>query len=145
MANNEVWRQPYTAQQIQNALTNIIPIIDATTGNWWRWDIVNQLFVDSGVSSLSRYIRSIVKTSTSGLTDTYTITFSDATASTFTVSNGKGILSIVLTGTAGLVDTYTIAFNDGTTQRFDVKNGADGVSCPNSPDLSARRDHYTIR
>lgn len=39
-------------------------------------------------------IQSIAKTGTSGRTDTYTITFSDETTSTFTVTNGKGILSI---------------------------------------------------
>lgn len=39
-------------------------------------------------------IQSIAKTSTSGLTDTYTITLSDNTTVTFTVRNGKGISSV---------------------------------------------------
>lgn len=39
-------------------------------------------------------ISSIAKTGTSGITDTYTITFADSTTTTFTVTNGKGISSI---------------------------------------------------
>lgn len=71
-------------------------------------------------------IKKIIKTSTSGLVDTYTITLTDGTTSTFTVTNGKGIASISKTGTSGLVDTYTIWFNDGTTSTFTVANGAKG-------------------
>ena len=73
-----------------------------------------------------RGIVSIVKTATSGLVDTYTITYTDNTTSTFNVTNGKdgingqdgadgadgvGIASIAKTGTQGLVDTYTITIN----------------------------------
>lgn len=71
-------------------------------------------------------IKKIIKTSTSGLEDTYTITLTDGTTSTFTVTNGKGISGISKTGTSGLVDTYTIRFNDGTTSTFTVANGAKG-------------------
>ena len=71
-------------------------------------------------------IKGIEKTSTSGLVDTYTITLTDGTTSTFSVTNGKGIESISKTGTSGLVDTYTIRFNDGTTSTFTVTNGAKG-------------------
>lgn len=81
-------------------------------------------------------ISSIKKTSTSGLVDTYTITFTDGTTSTFTVTNGKGggsgsgsgngISSIKKTGTSGLVDTYTIMMTDGTKSTFTVTNGAKG-------------------
>lgn len=39
-------------------------------------------------------VQTIAKTATSGLTDTYTITFADASTSTFEVTNGKGISSI---------------------------------------------------
>lgn len=75
-------------------------------------------------------ITSIAKTGTVGLVDTYTITYSDATTSTFTVTNGatgatgKGITSIVKTGTVGLVDTYTITYSDTTTSTFTVTNGS---------------------
>lgn len=71
-------------------------------------------------------IKAIKKTSTSGLVDTYTITLTDGTTSTFTVTNGKEISSIDKTGTSGLVDTYTIQFNDGTKFTFTVANGAKG-------------------
>lgn len=71
-------------------------------------------------------IKKIIKTSTSGLVDTYTITLTDGTTSTFTVTNGKAISDISKTGTSGLVDTYTIRFNDGTTSTFTVTNGAKG-------------------
>ena len=40
-------------------------------------------------------IVSITKTGTSGLIDTYTITYSDGTTSTFTVTNGEGGADIV--------------------------------------------------
>lgn len=68
-------------------------------------------------------IKGIEKTGTSGLVDTYTVTLTDGTTSTFTVANGKGISSISKTGTSGLVDTYTITYNDGTTSTFTVENG----------------------
>ena len=71
-------------------------------------------------------IKGITKTGTDGLVDTYTITLTDGTTSTFTVTNGKEISSIDKTGTSGLVDTYTITFNDGTTSTFTVTNGAKG-------------------
>lgn len=85
-----------------------------------------------------RGIVKIEKTSTSGLVDTYTITFTDNTTTTFTVTNGEkgdtgntgatgnGISSISKTSTSGLVDTYTITFTNGTTTTFDVTNGAKG-------------------
>ena len=76
-------------------------------------------------------IVSITKTGTAGLVDTYTITYTDGTTSTFDVTNGadgdgKGITSITKTGTVGLVDTYTITYTDNTTFTFTVTNGADG-------------------
>lgn len=71
-------------------------------------------------------IKAIKKTSTSGLVDTYTITLTDGTTSTFSVTNGKGISSIEKTSTSGLADTYTIRFNDDTTSTFTVTNGAKG-------------------
>jgi hypothetical protein len=68
-------------------------------------------------------IESIEKTGTSGLVDTYTITYTDGAKTTFTVTNGKGISSIEKTSTTGTVDTYTITYNDGTTNTFEVTNG----------------------
>lgn len=71
-------------------------------------------------------ISNIEKKSTSGLTDTYEITLTDGTKTSFNVSNGKGIKSIAKTSTSGLVDTYTTTYNDGTTSTFTVKNGEKG-------------------
>ena len=88
-----------------------------------------------------RGIVSIVKTATSGLVDTYTITYTDNTTSTFNVTNGAngingqdgadgqdgvGIASIAKTGTQGLVDTYTITMTNGATYTYQVTNGKDG-------------------
>ena len=89
-------------------------------------------------------ISGIEKISTSGLVDTYRISFTDGTYFDFTVTNGKdgidgakgdkgdkgntgnGIASIVKTGTSGLNDTYTINFTNGTHFDYIVTNGADG-------------------
>lgn len=77
-------------------------------------------------------ISSIAKTGASGLVDTYTITYTDGTHSTFTVTNGakgeqgetgNGIDRIEKTATVGSVDTYTIYFTDGSTTTFTITNG----------------------
>ena len=68
-------------------------------------------------------IKSITKTGTSGLVDTYTITYTDDSTSTFQVTNGRGIVSIEKTDTNVLTDTYTITYNDNTTSTFTVVNG----------------------
>lgn len=68
-------------------------------------------------------IASISKTSTSGLVDTYTITYSDNATTTFTVTNGNGISAISKTSTSGLVDTYTISYTNGTSTTYTVTNG----------------------
>lgn len=78
-------------------------------------------------------IASIEKTSTEGLVDTYTITYTDGDTDTFTVTNGEqgddgvGITSIEKTATTGLVDTYTITLSDGSTYTFTVTNGSGSV------------------
>lgn len=68
-------------------------------------------------------ITGIEKTSTSGNVDTYTISLSDGTTETFTVTNGTSIESIEKTSTSGLIDTYTITLTDGSTTTFEVANG----------------------
>ena len=83
-------------------------------------------------------IASITKTSTAGLIDTYTISYTDGTSTTFTVTNGQngsngadgangvGITNIEKTSTSGLVDTYTISYSNGETDTFTVTNGTNG-------------------
>ena len=76
---------------------------------------------------VGKSIQKIEKTGTVGLVDTYTITYSDGTTSTFDVTNGNGIASVAKTGTVGLVDTYTITFQDGSTTTFEVTNGTAAI------------------
>lgn len=88
-------------------------------------------------------IASITLTSSVGLVDTYTITYTDSTTSTFTVTNGaqgptgNGISTIALTSSVGLTDTYTITFTDGTTTTFTVTNGAQGSTGPAGNGISS--------
>lgn len=70
-----------------------------------------------------RAITSIEKIDTTGLVDTYKISFSDNTSVNFTVTNGASIKSIAKTGTSGLTDTYTVTLTDDTTSTFTVTNG----------------------
>ena len=70
-------------------------------------------------------IKSVEKSASDGLTDTYTITLTDDSKSSFNVTNGKGISSIEKASTSVLVDTYKITYNDGTTQNYTVNNGKD--------------------
>lgn len=88
-------------------------------------------------------IASIEKTGTSGLVDTYTITYDNGNKTTFTVTNGNGIDSIAKTGTSGLIDTYTITFQDGTTTTFEVTNGR-GISSIEKTATQGLVDTYTI-
>ena len=76
---------------------------------------------DQGIQGVS--IASVDLTSSAGLVDTYTITYSDATTTSFNITNGNSIASIQLTSTLGLVDTYTITYLDASTSTFDVTNG----------------------
>lgn len=71
-------------------------------------------------------ISSIVKQSTSGLTDTYRITMADTTTFDFPVKNGRGITGVSKISTNGLVDTYRITYNDSTNSTFTITNGAKG-------------------
>ena len=65
----------------------------------------------------------IDKTATTGLVDTYTITLTDGSNTTFNVTNGSSIATIEKTATVGIVDTYTITLTDGSTSTFEVTNG----------------------
>lgn len=88
-------------------------------------------------------IKGIKKTGTNGFVDTYTITLTDGTTSTFTVTNGKEISNISKAETSGLVDTYTINFNDGTRSTFTVTNGKE-ISSILKTGTSGLVDIYTI-
>lgn len=45
---DEIWRLPYSAQQLQNAVTNQVPRVNAAR-HWERWDIATGAWVDTGV------------------------------------------------------------------------------------------------
>lgn len=112
-------------------------------------------------------ISSITKVSTQGLVDTYAITYTDGTSTTFQVTNGakgeqgaqgipgvagadgRGIISITKTASHGLIDTYTITYSDRTTSTYQVTNGANGaagrgISSIAKTGTSGLVDTYTI-
>lgn len=75
-----------------------------------------------------------------GTVDTYTITYTDNTTDTFTLTNGadgldgddgRGIVSVARTngtGAPGTVDTYTVTYTTGPTDTFTITNGANGAN-----------------
>lgn len=104
----------------------------------YTWLVDDQEWHDGGAFSAvpgpeGVGIASIEKTSTVGLVDTYTVTYTNGDTDTFTVTNGTdgvGIVSIEKTATVGLVDTYTITLSDGSTYDFTVTNGSGGSGVP---------------
>ena len=88
-------------------------------------------------------IASVKKTSSSVLTDTYTITITNGDQYKFEIKNGKGISKIEKTGTNVLADTYTILFNDGTAETFNITNG-NGIKSIAKTATSGLTDTYTI-
>lgn len=129
----------------------------------YRKPIVKTLML-KGKDGDGKGISSISKTGTSGLVDTYTITLTDGTKSTFTVTNGakgvkgdtgpqgpqgvkgqdgQSIKEIKKTSTSGLIDTYEISLTDGTKKSFTVSNGK-GIKSIAKTSTSGLTDTYTI-
>lgn len=98
--------------------------IVCTDGTSYTTDSIRGAKGDTGATGNG--IASISKTGTDGLVDTYTVTYTNGSSTTFNITNGKGISSISKTSTSGLIDTYTITYNDSTTSTYDVVNGAKG-------------------
>ena len=80
-------------------------------------------------------IASITKTATSGLVDTYTITYTDGTTDTFNVTNGANgtdgsdgvsVTGVSLVSKVGLLATYRMTFSDGSYYDYTVSDGASG-------------------
>ena len=106
---------------------------------------------DTGIS-----VKSITKTKTEGNVDTYTITFSNNTTSTFTVTNGVDgddadaltVTNVSIKSSANNVDTYEISFSDGYTTTFTVTNGKNGenlsVISINKESTDGKYDTYKI-
>ena len=97
-----------------------------------------------------RGINSFIKTDTEGLTDIYTITYSDDVHQTIRIDNGNGISyiekidpveeEIVL---PPLVDRYRINYTNGTSSTFDVTNGS-SISSIAKTGTSGLVDTYTV-
>lgn len=119
--------------------------VNSNTWDLWKCTGIDTWSLEGNIKGeTGNGIASITKTSTSVLTDTYTILFTDGTHTTFDVTNGKGIVSIAKTSTSGLVDTYTITFNDSTTQTFDVTNGINGNRWFRGTDISGKAVNPTV-
>lgn len=82
---------------------------------WYQWK--------GSTGSTGNGITGVAKVSTSGLKDTYRISFSNNTSTTFEITNGANIQSITKTATSGLVDQYTVLLTDGSSTYFEVTNG----------------------
>jgi hypothetical protein len=97
-----------------------------------QWVDLGQLKGDTGpTGDTGVSITGISRTSgdgSLGTTDTYTITFSDASTSTFDVTRTAG------DGSEGSTDTYTVYGDVANTEvlgTFDVYNGTDGTNITN--------------
>ena len=101
--------------------------LNVNTGIMWRLE--GGSWVKKGTF---KSIDSISLSGTSGLIDTYTITFTDGSTSNYNVKNGadgKSITGITKTSTSGNVDHYDVNLSDGTTTNgFDVTNGTNGTN-----------------
>ena len=110
------------AHAVESALHT--PIID-DNGYWNVWDADEEEYVPTeykaeGTDGLDGVgITSIEKTGTSGLVDTYTVTFTNGTSMTFTVTNGEdgtdGISPTATVTKSGKIATITITDKNGTT------------------------------
>lgn len=109
--------------------------LQATQGNVptnaTYWQLIASKGDTGSTGATGNGIASISKTSTSGLVDTYTITYTNGNSTTFPVTNGEdgqdgatgnGISSIAKTSTSDNVDTYTITYTNGDTDTFEVTN-----------------------
>lgn len=119
------------------------PYIGANN-DWFVYDTDTAQYVDSGVEALGKGIVSIEKTSTSGLVDTYTITYTGGETSTFTVTNGQApdiSISVTSDGTSSPTPTANVT-KGGTnlepTYRIDFtglkgEQGIQGDEGPTGP------------
>lgn len=119
-----------------NTSTVTFTLKDGSVGKLKFQQPKNGVNGEDGVS-----VESIAKTSTSGLTDIYTITLSNGKTTEFSVTNGAngvdgkdgvsgkdgiGVKNITKTSTNGLVDVYTITLTNGNTSTFEITNGSNG-------------------
>lgn len=86
------------------------PAYIGANNNWFVYDTNTSQYIDSGVSALGEGIVSIVKTSTVGLVDTYTITYTGGGTTTFDVTNGAPP-TITITAQADALSSATPTVN----------------------------------
>lgn len=82
-------------ESLPGTINDVNTLFVAQQGNA-AYKVNGQQFVDELATLLQAHggIKTIAKTSTSGLVDTYTITFVDNSTTSYNVTNGKGISSI---------------------------------------------------
>jgi hypothetical protein len=124
--------------------TSITVNVDAIGGSGpqssWTFSVAGNVgatgATGNGISSITR----TAGNGAAGTTDTFTITYTSGSTTTFSVYNGsngtngaagRGITSIARTsgtGLAGSTDTYTITYSDASTSTFTVVNGTNGTN-----------------
>lgn len=116
---------------VANKNTSEEPSISATD-----WDVMALKWTNGTDGDDWVGITSIIKTGTVWLVDTYTITFTDSSNTTFDITNWDDgtdgndwnwIVSVTLISTVWKVKTYRILFTDTTTFDFIVTDWADWV------------------
>ena len=109
------------------------PVITIQNGYWYI-DGVNTNQSAAGFSGATgNGISNIAKTSTEGLVDTYTITYTNGTTTTFTVTNGADGAQ----GQQGVQGIQGVPGKDGNTPVITIENGKwyiDGVDTGKSAD-----------
>ena len=113
--------------------------------------VITIIFADGSIDTSTitglKWVSNIAKTGTSGLVDTYTITFTDGSTQTFTVTNGAqgeqgeqgpqgetgeqgpagtSVTGVELISTVGKTKTYRMSFSNGDHFDYTVTDGADG-------------------
>lgn len=121
--------------------------LDVTAGLLYRWNgtmYENALVgLAGGKGNDGVGIYSIVKSSTEGNVDTYLITYTDGSTSTFTVTNGASIIGINKIGEEGTTVTYAFELSDGNEAVFNVQNGS-SIENISWSDTDGITDTYTI-
>ena len=100
--------------------------IDLSSGDYYVYDGSDWALQVNVRGDDGRGIATISLSSSTDETDTYTISFTDSSSTTFQIAKPRSIVSIAKTSTSDLVDTYTITYSYGSTSTFTVTNGEDG-------------------
>ena len=103
------------------------PVITIQNGYWYIDGVNTNVLAEGIKGETGNGISSIEKTSSEGLVDTYTITFTDGTTTTFTVTNGKDGQD----GAQGIQGIQGEPGKDGHTPVITIQNGywyIDGVN-----------------